>query len=234
MQDKFRKYKEAMEKSQIIHMPSMNISTFGESRYKYYFLTQIQNHHTRLREGHLIIKKPMILLPFNRDSLFEGFDMEMNEIANNMLKKHGDHLKLLGYQFQHTPRENWVEKDPIQEVILNLSQSIEENIMDSIIQGQDSTWQSSVFKLMLKIIEKSFQINISELEERGMFDSRGIPPQVYKDIENRFHTAKGNSRKIKELGGILLEKGLFEENEEKFFSLLKSVKKPRKSNGPIN
>lgn len=222
--DFFEDFKQNLSTSQIVQLPSMNISSFGSTNYIYYHLSRLEDAKTQVREGQLIIKKPMIIMPNLSTSLVEGFPREVQEFAERIFEKFGNELRLLGYQFKHSPREAWIEKDSIDNVMIELSTHSKDNPMATILVGENQHWEISLLKLYSKIIEKSFHINMAEFEERGLFDPDGIPPQVYKDIEDLFQMVENNPDRIKELGGTLLRYNLFEKYEERFFKLMKRIK----------
>ena len=133
---------------------------------------------------------------------------------------------MLGYQFHHFFREAWIERDGLQNTIYALQKDLENNPMSAIIMGEDKHWEVGLLKICAKVIEKSFRINLSELEEKGLFDKHGVPPKIYEEIEELFRQIEEKSpQRINELGDLLVRHQLFEEYEPRFFALMKKIKK---------
>lgn len=219
--DFYEDFKNKLNSSQIIQLPSMNIDTFGNTNYLYYHLSKTKDLKTSVREGQLVIKKPMIIAPHMDGNLVDGFDREIQDFAEKLFQKHGRKLKLLGYQFRHIPREAWIEKDHLDKVMIDILNGSKDNPMTAVLVGEEKHWEISLLKIYSKVIKKSFNINVSELEERGMFDEDRIPPQVYREIEELFKMVEKYPSKIKDLGKTLLRYNLFEKYEDRFFKAMK-------------
>ena len=217
----YQDFRNKLQKAQIIQLPSMNIDTFGSTIYLYYHLSKAGDSQTNVREGQLIIKKPMIIAPNMDNNLLDGFAKEVQEFAERLFQKHGRKLRLLGYQFKHILREAWVENNQLNKVMVDLLSEAKNNPMTAILIGEENHWEISLLKIYSKIVKKSFNINISEFEERGMFDENHIPPSVYREIEELFRMVEKYPSRIKDLGKLLLRYSLFEKYEKRFFKAMK-------------
>ena len=220
-----REINQYFDGAKIERLPSTNIASFGHTSYIYYHLSPLGPGKTRIREGNFLVKKPVIFSLDQPEKFIEGFDPLALELAENLLEKHKRELWILGYRFQHVPRESWVESKSVKDALIDISTMTEDNPISSIVIGHEQHWEISLLKLCAKIIERSLHINLSEFEERGMFDQNGIPPSVYRDIEKLFHLAQKDPRYVKELGNLLLRYNLFGEYEERFFRFFKPSKK---------
>ncbi len=222
----YSNFKEAIRKSRIISFPKNNISTFGNTVYNYYFVGRIAENKTQVREGHIKIRRPLFVTPYSDKEIFKGF----SENDTNMAKKFLEDIQendafLMEYQFEHLPRHHWVEKIPHPILLGEMKSNYENNLFDVIVTGHPESWPMALIKFCLKIIEKSFPINISELEERGFFDENRIPPQTKKKVDSLFSSAEKNSKYIQTLGNFLVTHKIFDIYEERFFNLMDKVKK---------
>ncbi len=217
----YREFKNIINQTQIIKMPTKNIVTFDQTLYKYYFLSAASKTSTYVREGSLKVKKPLIFLPEDFHHSLKGFKQDVNRFANRILAENGSSLKSLGYRFEHIPHQKSLQKHSIEQVIMDISKVSNKNPEGVIVVGRDSLWQISLLRFIFKIIERSFLINFEEIEERGFFDKKGIPPSIYKEIDGLFALAKKDKKRLKQLGALLLENDLFEDYEEQFFNLIK-------------
>ena len=223
MQD-YKHFKRVLNETQIIRMPKKTIGTFIDTDYRYYFLSKYENdkNKTTVREGNFLIAKPLVLLPEQYNSLFQGFRRDVGEMGEKILGGHVLMMRSLGYCFKQTPREKWVENNNLSTSILNISRIVQDSTSDVILLGDDQYWEISLLKFVFKMIERSFRLNIGEIEERGFYDKRGVPPKVRREIETLFISARTNKKLVNQLGKILLEHNLFEEYEEEFFKFFKS------------
>lgn len=221
MLNKHELFQEIMRRTQIAHLPKSGIATFGITPIEYYFLASLADRKTRVREGKLMAAKPLIILPHAMDNLVEGFDGEIKEFARMLFESFGPQIRMLGYQFRHQPSASQIENDSFDNVLLSLSRHIADNRLAAIIVGEERSWEVSVFKLLIKMIQKSFRMNITELAERGFFDTESLPPRLKTEIEILFHACETQPQKLKELGHLLVQNGLFSQYEDRFFTLLK-------------
>ena len=205
---------------QLIKLPSLKISSFGETSYIYYIITSDKNtQQSIIREGSLILNKPLIISYDNFKEVFQGFSGDTLKNIETLFDEVGDQLKLLGYQFKQVIREKWIEKQTIPYALKDLKTKVEKNPMAAILIGNEQQWELPIVRLTSEIIKKSLKINIKEFEERGYFDKNGIAPKVYQEIETLFSESLTDKNKIKDLGQLLQHYHLFEEYEERFFAL---------------
>ncbi|NLL82881.1 MAG: hypothetical protein GX230_01400 [Lentisphaerae bacterium] len=66
------------------------------------------------------------------------------------------------------------------------------------------------------------QSNIRELNERSLFEMKeGMPTAVRNEVEQAFAAAERDVSLIKPLCKLLQDKGLFEQFQDRFFSLVR-------------
>ena len=222
MKKSFENFQRAVKHSRIVHMPKSNIATFGNTIYNYYFVCESGKNTTRIREGNLNVNKPLLVTPFiNRNNML-GFPEKIQLLTKNLFDNLGIQDYFLEYKFENILRHNWEEKSPLPKILNLVLEQCKNKPMSTILLGEDSYWTASLVKLCIKTMQKSFPINMQEIEERGFLDKDGIPPKIYKEIKDLFALAKKEPKYVKKLGNFLVEHQLFEKYEDSFFELVKS------------
>lgn len=207
-----------MRKVRIIKVPSIKISTFGKTVYQYSILTVVKKNFTQFRIGTLSVKKPIIITKPTSD--FE--QQPPLEFVNKFLKQNSGELNLLGYRFQNIVRETWQEKIKIDSAVDRMVKN--SGAKDVVIIGEEQHWEIGLLKLIDKIVNRSIHNNYTELMERGFFDKDGIPSTIYEEIEIFFNKSK-NKKDIQKLGNLLNQYQLFPRYEDRFFDLMRRIKK---------
>ncbi len=205
-------------------MPKSNIATFGNTIYNYYFICESGKNTTRIREGNLNVNKPLLITPFINKNNMLGFPEKIQSLTKNLFDNLGIHDYFLEYKFENILRHNWEEKSPLTKILDLVMEQCKNKPMSTILLGEDSYWTASLVKLCIKTMQKSFPINMQEIEERGLLDRDGIPPQIYREIKELFALARKESKYIKKLGNFLIEHQLFSRYEDRFFELVKNKK----------
>ena len=220
-------FEELAKETRIVKMPTVKIATFGQSVYSYYVLSRIKPNLTRVRNGVLMVNKPLIISTDIDDlSLLNGFDQnEIQSTLDKFLNQFGNNLKVLGYQFKNIFKEAWDEKIDFEVTFKEICEDCKNNRNDTIILANDSVWQIGLLKWIDRMIKQSIHKNYTELEERGLFDEHGIPPSLREEIDTLFKRGKTDPKKRKELGELLLKYDLFEKYEPRFFDLIQNKKR---------
>jgi hypothetical protein len=164
----------AMENTQVLHEPDRRIDTFGTTRFEFQLVSELmdQANVTRVREGRIDAQKPLILKPEGYENWnFEGFGAE-GQAFGEWFKEHLKDLAVLRYGFLLT--RSTVTEQVVHEPIAAVSSKIVESIrstgnpMRAVIQGVDDTWEISLLKFTLEMIQKSQQINLFDFKRRGL------------------------------------------------------------------
>ncbi len=216
--------KRAFERTVIYHMPKREIATFGSTIYTYYFAAKSKREQTRVHEGALHIKTPLIVTPyFSSKKTFSNMDNEAINFAGKFMQEINFPLTFIEYRFHNVERETWMEQHSFAETLLKLGDQLKSAKQDRAIlfAGDETTWNISLIKACMKIIEMSMQTNLTEIEERGLLDKHGIPRALEKEIEQLFKHAQQDKESVRKLGKLLLQHDIFERYEERFFKLIK-------------
>lgn len=219
-----KSFKEVLEKTSVVKVPKHRISTFGNTRIQYFFVSELPalKDRSRLREGLVIAESPKILTPEMMKNRFEGFGDESEEFGKWLSDKYGASLRGLQYRFRNESVGSKVEYLPLKDLSENLSKSLERGPEQSaLIQGPDTTWQISLMKFIVDECMRSFVGNLRELDEHGYFESPGESQAARrKEVEGLFARAESDPSSVPLLGDRLKRYGLFKEYEDRFFRLV--------------
>ena len=223
-----RYFKQVLEKTKILKSPDHRLSTFGESRIQYFFISEIAEFkdRSRLRRGLVLAEKPKVLTRDLLKNKFEGFGDDTENFGKWLQEVYGDQFRGLEYKFRNESNYSQVEHSSLPQLTDEIQKRLEENEAKRsvILQGPDSGWQISLMKYIVDECLASFQVNLRELHEHGFFDSpQDILRNRKKTIEDLFVQAKKDSHYIGVLGNKLNEYGLFKEYEDDFFKLVQSI-----------
>lgn len=93
----------------------------------------------------------------------------------------------------------------------------------SIIRGPDELWDVSLMKFIYEMTRSSLPDNLMQMETRGLLDmdARGVPADARVRIEELFKMVGRGDLEPGELKSELDRWGLFEEYEDRFFTIFK-------------
>lgn len=219
----------AVENTEVLRPPKQSLATFGASVIYYYLLTKPvysdllpqRQEETVVREGKVIAQRPQIVTPYYLYNLFQGFE-HGEEFARYILNKYGPNEPGLLYQYKNEPHSVNIVERPLEafagELIAKLDK--EGSPLTAVIKGVDEMWDVSLLKFIYDLTRNSLLTNIRELESRGLLDMEGnVPRAVRKRIEELFGAVRRGQCDPHELKQELDRWGLFEEYQDRFFSL---------------
>jgi len=223
--------KYAVEHTEILRPPKQSLATFGTSNIYYYLVTEpayselVKNvTETVVREGRVIAERPRVVTPYYLSQL-EGFSPEARRYFDMLLKAHGPNVPGLFYTYKNEPKELNIVSDNLLSVVNKLNAEIDKrgDPLASIIKGQDELWDVSLMKFIYEMTRSSLRTNLMQLGSRGLLDidSSGIPADARVRIEGFFREVSRGEREPRELKEELDRWGLFEEYEDRFFTLFK-------------
>ena len=164
----------ALETTRVLHEPDRRIDTFGSTRFEFHLISELMDNvnRVRVRSGNIEAERPTIVTPDHcNEVLFEGFG-EQAQAFEQWLEQNGANLAFLKYGFNF--RKSDVREDIVTEPIETVSQriidlaAVSSNPLSAVIQGVDDTWEISVLKFTLEMIQKSQGINVFDFKRRGM------------------------------------------------------------------
>lgn len=164
----------AMETTSVIHEPDRRIDTFGSTNFEYCLITELMDNvnQVRVREGRVEAERPRILRPEGySDLMFEGFG-EQADAFREWFKEVGGNLSFLKYGFNFATRD--VRESVVHESAALVADQVMEEVRASgnpskaIILGVDDTWEISLIKFTMEMVEKSGDINVFDFQRRGL------------------------------------------------------------------
>ena len=91
----------------------------------------------------------------------------------------------------------------------------------AVILGPESAWGFALMKFILEETSQSFAVNVRELEERGLFNPEAALERHRREVELLFTRAESNPQLVKPLADLLNRYELFNEFQDRFFTLVK-------------
>jgi len=221
----------AVESTEVLRLPKRSLSTFGTTNIYYYLVTEPAYSElardvseTVVREGRVIAQRPKIVTPYYLSRL-EGFGTDARKYLEALIKKHGRNIPGLFYSYKNEPKELNIVSDNLPSVVNKLNAEIDKrgDPLVSIIKGEDELWDVSLMKFIYEMTRSSLRDNLMQLERRGLLDidAGGIPVDARLRIEELFRRVVQGEYEPSELKAELDRWDLFEEYEDRFFTLFR-------------
>jgi len=218
-----------VENTEVLRPPKQSLATFGTSVIYYYLLTKPYysslvsqgQEETVVREGRVIAQRPQIVTPYYLLNLFQGFE-HGREFAQYIIGKYGPHEPGLLYQYKNEPHSVNIVGSSLEELARELIARLDKegSPLTAVIKGVDEMWDVSLLKFIYDLTRNSALENICELERQGLLEMEGtVPRAARKRIEELFNAVKSGQCQPYELKQELDRWGLFEEYQDRFFSL---------------
>ncbi len=222
----------AVNNTEIVMMPSRHLETFGTTVLRYHLISELMDAvgQVRIREGRMKTSQPQIITPQAYSStLLEGFGEEAEKYVE-WLKEHEKDIRILeyGYTLKQESFTEHVVSDEKQSVVDRVENEVRANgdPLSAVVVGVDDPWDVCLIKLFWEVVQNSAHTNVAQMAQRSMFEKEGGTPKGVRDeIEKDFLEASRDHSKITLLGHKLQQYGLFDEYQDRFFSLVKSSKR---------
>jgi hypothetical protein len=224
--------REAVRQTEILRPPKRSLATFGTTNVYYYLVTEPAYSElvksaaeTVIREGRVIAERPKIVTPYYLSRL-EGFSSEAKKYFDMLIRTYGSNAPGLFYTYKNEPKELTIVSDSLLAVVDKLNDDIDKrgDPLASIIRGQDELWDVSLMKFIYEMTRSSLPDNLLQMETRGLLDidSSGVPADARVRIEELFNKVARGELDPSELKKELDHWGLFEEYEDRFFTIFKN------------
>jgi len=222
----------AVNNTEIVRMPTRHLETFGATVLNYHLVSELMDSvdQVRIRRGRMQASQPQIITPEAYSRMFlEGFGEEAQHYAE-WLKEHEKDIRILqyGYRLKQEAFSEHVVSDKVRAVVERIEEETrtKNDPLSAVVVGVDRPWDVCLVKLFWEVIRKSARTNIQELQKRHLFDDAGGMPQgVRNEIEAAFLAASRDAGLIQSLARRLQNLGVFEEYQDRFFSLVKASKR---------
>jgi len=223
--------RDAVKHTEILRAPKQSLYTFGTTNIYYYLVTKpayselIKNvTETVVREGRVTAERPRIVTPYYLSRL-EGFSSEASKYFEALMKEHGSNIRGLFYTYKNEPKELTIVSENLLSVVDKLNAEIDKrgDPLAAIIKGEDELWDVSLMKFISEVTNSSLQENLRQMGSRGLLniDAAGIPLDARVRIDELFEKVMKGESEPGELQEELERWGLFEEYEDRFFSIFR-------------
>ena len=164
----------ALETTQVLLEPDRRIDTFGTTVFEFHLITELMDsiNEVRIRRGNIEAARPLIVNPNADENLsFEGFGEQAEEFADWLRRQEGTAAFLkYGFNFRQWDITESVVHDPIDDVRDRVLRQVESanNPLNAVIEGVDDTWELSLLRFTVEMIQKSHGINVFDFKRRGL------------------------------------------------------------------
>ncbi len=164
----------ALETTQVLLEPDRRIDTFGTTVFEFHLISELMDsiNEVRIRRGNIEAARPMIVSPHAEDGLsFEGFGDQAEEFADWFSRQEGTAAFLkYGFNFKQRNIQESIVHDPIDDVRERVLKQVADsnNPLNAVIEGVDDTWEISLLRFTVEMIQKSHGINVFDFKRRGL------------------------------------------------------------------
>lgn len=164
----------ALETTQVLLEPDRRIDTFGTTVFEFYMISELmdQVNEVRVRQGKIQANRPLIVSPHAEDNMmFEGFGDQADDFANWLRQQeNADKFLKYGFLFKQTDITESLVHDPIEDVRERVLAEVTDanNPLNAVIEGVDDTWEISLLRFTVEMIQKSHGINLFDFKRRGL------------------------------------------------------------------
>ena len=216
----------AVNNTELISSPSSRLETFGDTIVNYYLISELMDSvgKVRIREGHLKALKPEIITPQGLGQVdISDFGTEARKYADWLARNAGD-LRILQYGFRLEKQEHreYIVNDNLENVLDRVKQEVsdKDDPLSAILLGVDDPWEVCLMKLMVELVQHSANGNIQDIRQQQISQHKSLIQQ----IDQAFLEASRDPSRINSLADMLKQNGLWEQNEDRFFALVRASK----------
>jgi hypothetical protein len=215
---------EALRQTHVVRFPRHRLSTFGRSEIHYQLVTSVSAQPVRanVRSGKVIAERPQILTPDLFSQRFQGFGDDSSSFERFLKENFSDSFRGLEYSFRNELTGTEPHHTDARELAKTIRRDLDARDVAraAVIIGPESGWSFALMKFILEETSQSFSVNLRELEERGMFHPEAGEERRRREVEVFFRRAEADPTLIKPLADLLNRAQLFEEFQDRFFSLV--------------
>jgi len=165
-------WEKARDKTEIVRGRAKALSTFSHTAVPYIFLAEssVNEGNTVIREGKVIVEKPMIVLPQDLPQ-FEGFDFEDDfEVSQELIQTF---FLMRGIRFPSLKYNNTVYKVDLDENALSIAVKKykklleqKEDVSTALILGPEDCWQFSLLLYIANLVGRCARSDIRNLMDK--------------------------------------------------------------------
>ncbi len=163
----------AFEVTEVVKEPDRRIDTFGSTEFEFILISELMDSvgQIRIRTGQITAEKPSILRPESMaEFAFDGFDEAVASKFRGFLENISSKVAFLqyGFNFRKSNVQESILHDTMEEVRHRIAEQEKYNANSVVIVGVDDTWELSLLKFTLEMVQKSHGINIFDLKRRRL------------------------------------------------------------------
>lgn len=217
----------ALQNTTLLRRPQQQLETFGTTRIQYHLITELMDSvdQVRVREGVLNAARPQILTPGHLSATdTEGFEDAESANFLSWLREHQPDLRFLHYGFSLSKKDikDTLLSESIEQVQANVLAEVakKEHAASAVLLGVEQPWEVCLLKLMVELVEKSAPGHVKEMQSRNLLPH---PNRAGLEVEAEFEAAARDRSRIPYLQKRLREMGVFEQFQDRFFELVRSM-----------
>ena len=219
-----------MNNTKVILTPKNALSTYNQTKVRYHIVTEplykevseYKSEESVIRHGLVTAQTPQVV---TNDFLYRmsGFGDEAKEFLKELGRVLGKNEPALLYNYKNESTDLEIVSGNPAEVSERIkSRLISSDTNHAVIRGINNLWDVSLLKFIFEYTKTSAKSNFQELNSSGMLEVKnGIPVSVRKRIEELFNQAMMGKVRPKDLHKELNDWNLFEEYQDRFFSIFK-------------
>lgn len=215
----------AVDNTEIVHLPRQRLETFGSTVLSYHLVSELMDsaNKVKIREGTLKAGRPEIITPAAYSQrILDGFGEQAEEFLEWFLRHNPQQARILRYGFRIEKQElrEHVVTDNVRAVVERVRADVagRNDPMCAVVLGVEDPWDVCLLKLFATVMMRSAEGNVMEMEQRNLFEDT-----VREEIEDGFRAARRDRSQLKALADRLKFYHRFEEYEDRFFALVKSL-----------
>jgi len=162
------KFEQAWGETEIIRSTKNTLFTFGDTRLSYIIVSEslINKPDVVVREGELVVQRPVIISPESGHPFFSGFGDKEQELAGFLIHRMA---YIPPYRYENKAASMSVLSEPMEAVIEKIKKKLDKksDSNTAILKALADMWEISVMKYAVERMVKSVPSNITELKERG-------------------------------------------------------------------
>jgi len=214
----------AVNNTELVSTPTSRLETFGDTIVNYYLVSELMDSidKVRVREGHLKALKPEIITPQALGQIdLDDFGPEARKYGEWLRDNAGD-LRILQYGFRLEKMElkEYVVSDRLENVLDRVEREVKslDDPLSAILLGVDDPWEVCLLKLMVELVQHSANANIQDIQKLALSRQKSLDQR----IDQAFLDASRDPSRINDLADMLKQNGLWKQNEDRFFALVKA------------
>ena len=163
----------AWKNTEVLHRPERLIDSFGSTCFHFCLITELMDSvgEIRVRRGELTTNRPQIITPSVRQSNLEGFGKEAEKMLQ-WLEKNKMHLSVLRYGFSFS--REVLSEEILKKDVENFCEEMRKRVLRSgnplkaVIRGVDDSWEISLLRFAIDMIENSTDFNMHDFKRKGL------------------------------------------------------------------